>query len=652
MSVLSRAAAPPATHEVAAAVAALLTNLDTTAPQTLLAATEARSALEAIAALGDDPRLGASDAAEAHSPRRLLGPSGLGAPSLRVNLPNPQVITELAGQASRPPSPAGGAVPTPRPPTSPLAQPLRPIPRTLGSGRPPSPPAENHAAEQISPARTTARRVANGPTGIGTTPAFRRGGVSGGSTPVAPTSPAARSDTVVRADAVAPAVATSIAAAPDGVGPADAATIMPAPERSAGQIADAVRAVPTSVAARPGAPEVDPGQTLDPVWDLGSITDLARGIPGSTAVEPGTTMSAGVSEAASSTRNKRVSHGPSGIGTGSVRRAQGAAAIPALYCPPPVRDNPALAEAVNFGIITWAEEIGLYEGRLDDLRKADFGRLIMLAHPDCDDADRLLAAAKCAVSEWSVDDYYCEEDASDIAPDGSRSTAEAELGPRLELAAAAMDPVHLPARYQVKVEEAMQSDPILRAFRTSFEHLSRFATQTQVARLRTEIAGWFIALGAEAGWRAAGRMPPVWEYLLNRQPHSFLPCMAPIDAVGGYEVPAAEYTDPRVRRVVTTAALASQMVNDLYSMAREDLSGGREFNLPTVLAAEEQCSRRQAVQRTAEVHDELVHRFEAEAGALAAAGSPELRRFLTGLWAWMGGNRAWHADSRRYNETP
>ncbi|MFE3058452.1 hypothetical protein [Nocardia sp. NPDC059239] len=180
MSVLSRAAAPPATHEVAAAVAALLTNLDTTAPQTLLAATEALSALESIAALGDDPRLGASDAAEAHSPRRLLGPSGLGAPSLRVNLPTPQVIAELAGQASRPPSPAGGAMPTLTLPTSPPAQPLRPIPRTLGSGRLPSPPAETHAAEQSSPG-PTARRVANGPTGIGMNSAFRRGGV-----PVAP----------------------------------------------------------------------------------------------------------------------------------------------------------------------------------------------------------------------------------------------------------------------------------------------------------------------------------------------------------------------------------------------------------------------------------------------------------------------------------
>ncbi|WP_280336996.1 family 2 encapsulin nanocompartment cargo protein terpene cyclase [Nocardia wallacei] len=338
---------------------------------------------------------------------------------------------------------------------------------------------------------------------------------------------------------------------------------------------------------------------------------------------------------------------PSAEGTGA---AEDERDIPPLYCPPPLRDNPALATAVNEGILVWAESIGLYENNLDELRKADFGRLIMLAHPDCDDPDRLLAAAKCAVSEWSVDDYYCEEDADDRAPDGTPSSAEAELGPRLEMAAAAIDPVHLPAEYQERLERALQADPILRAFRTSFEHLSHYATPAQLARLRTEIGGWFIALGAEAGWRLARRMPPVWEYLANRQPHSFLPCMAPIDVLGGYELSAAEYTDPRVRRVVTTAALAAQMVNDLYSMAREDLSNGREFNLPTVLAAEENCPRRQAVRRTAEIHDELVHRFEGEAAALAAAGSPELRRFLGGLWGWMGGNRAWHADSRRYHD--
>ncbi|MFC9877210.1 family 2 encapsulin nanocompartment cargo protein terpene cyclase [Nocardia salmonicida] len=360
--------------------------------------------------------------------------------------------------------------------------------------------------------------------------------------------------------------------------------------------------------------------------------------------------------------------GPTGIGTSGLRvfpprhsptdgssgsaTSVGPQAVPALYCPPPERDDPALADAVNVGLLAWAAEIGLYEGRLDELDKADFGRLIMLAHPDCDDPDRLLAVARCAVAEWSVDDYYCEEDApGDTAPDGTPSSAAAELGPRLELAAAAMDPAHLPVRYAPRLEQAMQADPILRAFRTSFAHLAGYANPAQLTRLRTEIAGWFIALGAEAGWRAADRMPPVWEYMTNRQPHSFLPCLAPIDVVGGYELGAADYADPAVRRVVTTAALAAQMVNDLYSMAREDLSGGREFNLPSVLAAEEGCGRAEAVQRTAQIHDELMHRFEREAAPLAASGSPQLRRFLAGIWAWMGGSRAWHAGSRRYHDT-
>lgn len=344
----------------------------------------------------------------------------------------------------------------------------------------------------------------------------------------------------------------------------------------------------------------------------------------------------------------RIPSGPTGLGTTSTRRSGTDAAVPPLYCPPPMRDDPTLAAVVDERIIAWAKAIGLYEGRLDDLRDAGFGRLIMLAHPDCDDPDRLLAAAKCAVAEWSVDDYYCDAGADDTAPDGTPSSAETELGPRLELVAAAIDPVHLPARYVARVEQAMQADPILRAFRTAFAHMAEYATPAQLARLRTEISGWFIALGAEAGWRLSGRTPQAWEYLTNRQPHSFLPCMAVIDVVGGYELQAAEYTDPRVRRVVTTAALASQLVNDLYSMAREDRSDGREFNLPTVLVAEEGCTQREAVLRTAEIHDELMHRFELEAAPLAALGSAELRRYLTGVWAWLGGSRAWHADSKRY----
>ncbi|SNY89857.1 2-methylisoborneol synthase [Nocardia amikacinitolerans] len=554
MSVLSRAAAPAATHDLAADVVALLTNTHSTAPAELFA--------EAVAESPAPPTDSSPPArAAGPTPVQLLGPRGLGSGALRLP------VDRTAGPTTPYLAPDGLALGPSAPDAAPVAD---------GVDEAPSGSPVGNVAHSVGPAQGA--------------------GPAGSRRPPIPSGPA-----------------------------------VPVAGRIDGRVA------PESNGHASGAGGMS---TTDGFRSRIPLGPSGLGTAGS-AVRPAPVA---MSDPAP------VPLGPTGLGTESTRRGGGSSRIPPLYCPPPLRDDPTLAEAVNEGLLAWAEDIGLYAGRLDELRKADFGRLIMLAHPDCSDADRLLAAAKCAVSEWSVDDYYCEEDADDRAPDGTPSSPEAELGPRLELCMAVMDPAHLPARYAPQLERTLQADPIMRAFRTSFEHLAKYATSAQLARLRTEIAGWFIALGAEAGWRGAGRMPPVWEYLANRQPHSFLPCMAPIDVLGGYELSAAEYTHPAMRRVTTTAALAAQMVNDLYSMAREDLSNGREFNLPTVLAAEERCSRREAVLHTAAVHDELVHRFEREAAPLAAGGSPELRRFLVGLWAWMGGNRAWHADSRRYTD--
>ncbi|WP_051969739.1 terpene synthase family protein [Kitasatospora azatica] len=108
-------------------------------------------------------------------------------------------------------------------------------------------------------------------------------------------------------------------------------------------------------------------------------------------------------------------------------------------------------------------------------------------------------------------------------------------------------------------------------------------------------------------------------------------------------------TDPRVRRAVKLAAGASTLVNDLYSMARQPSGTELGFDLPQLIAQEEKCSLREAADRTVEIHDELVRTFEIEAALLSLTGSPQLWRFLMGLWAWLGGNREWHAGSPRYN---
>ena len=97
-------------------------------------------------------------------------------------------------------------------------------------------------------------------------------------------------------------------------------------------------------------------------------------------------------------------YGPTGLGTAAARafrddsEPEDDEEMPELFCPGPLRDNAALGEEVNEGLVAWAEEVGIYPDALDRLRDCQFGRLIMLCHPQTDDPDRLLAATKCVVA--------------------------------------------------------------------------------------------------------------------------------------------------------------------------------------------------------------------------------------------------------------
>jgi 2-methylisoborneol synthase len=349
---------------------------------------------------------------------------------------------------------------------------------------------------------------------------------------------------------------------------------------------------------------------------------------------------------------KKLITGPTGLGTSGAwiprqqdepaepkKQARSEVTVPPLYCPDAVRDNPALGAEVNDRLVAWAGEIGIYDGRLEKLHSHQFGRLIMLAHPDTDDAERLLIAAKCALAEWSVDDHWVDE-GEDADP--------SLIGQRLALAHAVVDPVRLPPRYRVQFEDVVRREPVLRAFRSCLDSLATIASTTQVARLRHELDVMFVAYGQEAEWRTSERRPAVWEYLLHRYENAFFPCMDLVDPVAGYEVPVHEFANPRVRRTYLLAGTASVLLNDLYSMAKEDPA---DTNLPNLMVAEDGCSVQEAVDRTAELHNEMMHAFEAESAVLGAASSPHLKRFFEGVWAWMGGCKEWHATSPRYQVT-
>lgn len=345
-------------------------------------------------------------------------------------------------------------------------------------------------------------------------------------------------------------------------------------------------------------------------------------------------------------RSRPALGGPTGLGTSHLRSLHPEPIAPVddepehgLFCPGAVRDDPVLGDAVNDDLIEWAGQVGIYRGEVDRLRKANFGRLIMLAHPGTDDPDRLLAAAKCVLAEWATDDHFVDEESMGADPE--------QLGVRLGLTHAAMDPADLPIEYLPALHKALDEEPVAVAYRSAFEHIARYASPSQMFRLRDQLTIMFMAYNHEANWRLTGRIPPVWEYLTHRHQNSFLPPMTLVDPVAGYELLPQEFADARVRRVFALAGTASVVLNDVYSNAKET---DDDFDLPKVIATEEGCSARTALDRTVEIHNELMHTFVAEASALSQAGSPQLRRFLVDLWAWLGGNREWHSTTGRYHE--
>jgi 2-methylisoborneol synthase len=70
------------------------------------------------------------------------------------------------------------------------------------------------------------------------------------------------------------------------------------------------------------------------------------------------------------------------------------------------------------------------------------------------------------------------------------------------------------------------------------------------------------------------------------------------------------------------------------------------LNLPVVIAEREDLSDKEAYLKSVEVHNELMHAFETEAAALAAACPlPNVQRFLRGVAAWVDGNHQWHQNN-------
>jgi 2-methylisoborneol synthase len=325
-----------------------------------------------------------------------------------------------------------------------------------------------------------------------------------------------------------------------------------------------------------------------------------------------------------------------------VEREWGDGSYPPLYCPPTVRVDEDLGAEVNRRLVAWAEQTGIYAGQLDKFAETGFGRLVMLTHPDTDDPDLLLVAAQMNAAWWAADDYYADETSLGATP--------TELPPRLAMIMSAMDPPPPAGDYTRQLEEAVAADPVLVALGSATGHLSRHALPAQVMRACHTTFQMYVSWTAYAAWRYLGQPPPVWRYLAARQHDSFYTSMTLIDVVGSYELTANLFYERRFHRALMQAGTASVIVNDLHSVAREASDELPDSNVVLLIAAEENCSVREATERAVALHNEFTHGFEASQRQLAAVPSLELQRFLRGAQAWMGGCLEWHGSSSRYRD--
>lgn len=321
-------------------------------------------------------------------------------------------------------------------------------------------------------------------------------------------------------------------------------------------------------------------------------------------------------------------------------RPWGDGAASPVFVPLHERDDDRLAAEVDARLLVWATTCGLPEDSLKAIRKARFGRLVTLTHPDTSDPDRLLVAAQMNAAWWAADDSY--------ADDSDRGAVPEQLPPRLALVMAAMDPLPPVGEFTGPLAEALADDPILVALRSGVEHMAQYATPAQVQRVNYATFAMFVSWTAYAAWRHTGEYPPAWNYLATRQHDSFYTSMTLIDVLGGYQLVADLFHAPPVRHAAFLAGTAAVLVNDLLSVAKDAADERPVCNMVLQIAADRGCSIAEATERTVALHNDVVRDFKRRHEEMLPAASLELQRFMRGLRAWMGGGFEWHNTNPRY----
>jgi hypothetical protein len=306
-------------------------------------------------------------------------------------------------------------------------------------------------------------------------------------------------------------------------------------------------------------------------------------------------------------------------------------ALPAVWCPLPHRSHPDLhlAEAYTAG---WLGRWGLSADRDDEadhVTAAGFGRFAAYAYPDSLDLE---VAVGWMLWGWLVDDQL--DDPTRDA--GERAKTARSLSEQLPA-----EP-HPAATSGVAELWRQTAGPMSSSWRERIRgHLRDYVSAT----LRKPSC-------------AGPASTTVASYCRRRRHHSGVDfSLDLIEAVHGYEVPAAVAGSDLYRAVRGAANDAISWTNDLYSLPREAARGERE-HLVAVLTGSYAGSYQQAVKRADAMIREVTEDFLAGCDDLRAARSQfddvpaerwtDVERSLKDIGGFMAGSLVWHVESARY----
>ncbi|MGW3121053.1 terpene synthase family protein [Streptomyces sp. NPDC001107] len=152
--------------------------------------------------------------------------------------------------------------------------------------------------------------------------------------------------------------------------------------------------------------------------------------------------------------------------------------------------------------------------------------------------------------------------------------------------------------------------------------------------------------------------PDVEEYLQLRYASGFMPPLwDAVERIWRCEVPATAYNAPLLRTMRDAANQNINIVNDVYSLAKEEAHGDHH-NLVLVLERQEACSRPEALRITNRMINNWMQEFlTAEAQlpllyetlGMPAHARTNVARFTQGMRAAIRGNYDWCSRTARYH---